>query len=188
MDAASYWGDGQPGWEREREQRAATVLQALHRRWTPHGRQLPQLFPGTKREDFLRSEACALHDHLAPTSVVRFLFGLARETHFLNDERRSVWAQDLATAVPAGAGMIRHLQTVPLSRMGDYFTITELMADVFWAVDPLSMVADPIAYFDEYGWDMDARMNLDFAGVEYRQLIGELGAESESFGSVLGSG
>lgn len=104
LDAASYWGDDKPGWQDERERRASVVQQALHRRWTPRGRQLPQLLSGTKREDFLRREACALHDHLAPTSVVPFLFGVARETHLLTDERWPSWALDLATAVLAGAG------------------------------------------------------------------------------------
>ena len=185
LDAASYWGDGKPGWERERERRAGIVLQALHRRWAPRGRQLSQLFPGAKLGDFLTGDACAVHDHLAPTSVVPFLFNLARETHYLNDERRPIWALDLATSVLAGAAMIRHLQTVPLSRMGDYFAITDLMVDVFWEPDPLSMVAEPIAYFGEYNWDMDARLNLDLAGTEYRQLLQRQGVDRERFSALV---
>lgn len=41
--------------------------------------------------------------------------------------------------------MIRHLQAVPLSGLGDYFAITDLLIDLFWDADPLSMAAEPIA-------------------------------------------
>lgn len=92
---------------------------------------------------------------------------------------------DLATAVLAEAGMIRHLQTVPLSRLGDFFAITDLLVDVFWEPDPLSMVAEPIAYFGEFDWDMDSRLNLDLAGAEYRLLLEQLGVEIEHFRVVL---
>lgn len=81
--------------------------------------------------------------------------------------------------------MIRRLQAVPLSKMGDYFAITDLMADVFWDADPLSMVAEPIAYFGEFDWDMDARVNLDLAGAQYRMLLEQLGVNARHFRVVL---
>lgn len=92
---------------------------------------------------------------------------------------------DLATAVLAEAGMIRHLQTVPLSRLGDFFAITDLLVDVFWDADPLSMVTEPIAYVDEANWDMDARLNLDLAGVEYGRILDQLGLSKEWFSARL---
>lgn len=52
---------------------------------------------------------------------------------------------------------------------------------MFWDFDPLSMVTEPIAYFGEYGWDMDSRFNLDLAGATYTQVLGELGIEKQQF-------
>lgn len=83
------------------------------------------------------------------------------------------------------AALLKIGGTSPLSRMGDYFVITDLMTDVFWDAEPLSMVAEPIAYFGEYGWDMDARANLDLAGAEYRLLLERFGVEVESFREAL---
>ena len=117
--------------------------------------------------------------------MVSFLFELARETHFITDERRSIWALDLATATLAAAGMIWHLNTVPPSRMGDYFAVTDLLVDLFWDSDPLSMVAEPIAYFDQADWDIAARLNLDLARAEYEQFLGGLGLDKECLRDTL---
>ena len=49
------------------------------------------------------------------------------------------------------------------------------------------MVGDDIAYFDVEDWDMDARLNLDLMGVEYRQLLEGLGVEVGRFRAALHS-
>lgn len=55
------------------------------------------------------------------------------------------------------------------------------VVDLFWGAAPLSMMAEPIAYFDKASWDTDARLNLDLAGVEYERLLDQVGVAKERF-------
>ena len=47
------------------------------------------------------------------------------------------------------------------------------------------MAAEPLAYFHDADWEMDARLNLDLAGTAHEQFVQQLGLEKEKLRAIL---
>ncbi len=112
LDAAAYVGEsGDAEWVAERETRSQQVLLDLHRRWRPNFQGVIEMpFQSLHGSGTPSTSTCRLraadYNYFSADSIGLFLLSLAQDDAFFNDERRTIWAIDLASAALATYGLL----------------------------------------------------------------------------------